>query len=147
MKIFQETGIDFFSVRHFPSPSSSRYGSVIEHFQRREGLKEMIKGVIFYSGSADPLNPKVITICISGTVQSKVSIFQILVVFVLVWSNGHLASLQHVSSISCPHLMFQRLWLSPEAIFARMEYRRCPEGVLSYIMLQSSFTSEFSRLL
>ncbi|KAK8322482.1 hypothetical protein V6Z12_A12G169500 [Gossypium hirsutum] len=89
----------------------------------------------------------VITICISGTVQSKVSIFQILVVFVLVWSNGHLASLQHVSSISCPHLMFQRLWLSPEAIFARMEYRRCPEGVLSYIMLQSSFTSEFSRLL
>ncbi|PPR90815.1 hypothetical protein GOBAR_AA29865 [Gossypium barbadense] len=35
------------------------YGSVIERFQRREGLKEMIKGVIFDSGSADPLNPKV----------------------------------------------------------------------------------------
>lgn len=51
---------------------------------------------------------QVITLCISGTVQSKVSIFQILVVFVLVWSNGHLASIQHVSSISCQHLMFQR---------------------------------------
>ncbi|KAE8727118.1 4-phosphopantetheine adenylyltransferase isoform 1 [Hibiscus syriacus] len=35
------------------------YGSVIDRFQRREGLKEMIKGVIFDSGSADPLNPKV----------------------------------------------------------------------------------------
>ncbi|KAK8687741.1 hypothetical protein V6N13_086540 [Hibiscus sabdariffa] len=35
------------------------YGSVIERFQRREELKEMIKGVIFDSGSADPLNPKV----------------------------------------------------------------------------------------
>ncbi|KHG23677.1 Phosphoenolpyruvate carboxylase [Gossypium arboreum] len=34
------------------------YGSVIECFQRREGLKEMIKGVIFNSRSADPLNPK-----------------------------------------------------------------------------------------
>ncbi|XP_052883799.1 uncharacterized protein LOC108450608 isoform X1 [Gossypium arboreum] len=52
---------------------------------------------------------QVITLCINGTVQSKVSIFQILVVFVLVWSNGYLASIQHVSSISCPHLMFQRI--------------------------------------
>lgn len=33
---------------------------MIERFQRREGLNEMIKGVIFDSGSADPLNPKVI---------------------------------------------------------------------------------------
>ncbi|PPR89990.1 hypothetical protein GOBAR_AA30694 [Gossypium barbadense] len=111
-----------FNTRHFSSIITNRYSLVIERFQRREGLKEMIKGVIFYSGSADLLNPKVITLCISSTSQSKVSIFQILVVFVLVWSNGNLASIQHVSSISCPHLMFQRLWLSPEAIFARMEY-------------------------
>ncbi|KAE8712897.1 4-phosphopantetheine adenylyltransferase isoform 1 [Hibiscus syriacus] len=34
------------------------YGSVIERFQRREGLKEMIEGVIFDSGSADPLNSR-----------------------------------------------------------------------------------------
>ncbi|KAG4202233.1 hypothetical protein ERO13_A05G320308v2 [Gossypium hirsutum] len=40
-----------------------------------------------------------------------------------------------------------QLWLSPEAIFARMEYKRCLEGVLSYIMLQSSFTSGFSPTL
>ncbi|KAK8986045.1 hypothetical protein V6N11_082331 [Hibiscus sabdariffa] len=35
------------------------YGSLLDSFQRREGLKEKIKGVIIDSGAADPLNPKV----------------------------------------------------------------------------------------
>lgn len=38
-----------------------------------------------------------------------------------------------------------RLWLSPEAIFARMVYSRYPEGVLSYITRQSSSTSGCSQ--
>ncbi|KAG8481640.1 hypothetical protein CXB51_026508 [Gossypium anomalum] len=35
------------------------YGSLLDSFQRREGLKEKIRGVIIDSGAADPLNPKV----------------------------------------------------------------------------------------
>ncbi|KAK8975640.1 hypothetical protein V6N11_005016 [Hibiscus sabdariffa] len=35
------------------------YGSLLDSFQRREGLKEKIKGVIFDSGAADLLNPRV----------------------------------------------------------------------------------------
>ncbi|XVE82599.1 hypothetical protein DITRI_Ditri16bG0018400 [Diplodiscus trichospermus] len=35
------------------------YGSILNGFQRREGLKEKIRGVIIDSGGADPLNPKI----------------------------------------------------------------------------------------
>ncbi|MBA0831347.1 hypothetical protein Goarm_015820 [Gossypium armourianum] len=50
------------------------YGSVIERFQRREGLKEMIKGVIFDSGSADPLNPKVIIYDVLNVLRRLISV-------------------------------------------------------------------------
>lgn len=41
-----------------------RYGSLLDTFQRREGLTEKIRGVIIDSGAADPLNSKVFALCV-----------------------------------------------------------------------------------
>lgn len=49
-----------------------------------------------------------ITLYINGTERWKVSTFQIQPAFELVWNNGPMAFIQHVSSILCLHLIFLR---------------------------------------
>ncbi|KAE8724201.1 4-phosphopantetheine adenylyltransferase isoform 1 [Hibiscus syriacus] len=47
------------------------YGSLLDSFQRREGLKEKIKGVIVDSGAADPLNPKVFALGFAAAILKR----------------------------------------------------------------------------
>ncbi|XVF17923.1 hypothetical protein REPUB_Repub10bG0166600 [Reevesia pubescens] len=47
------------------------YGSLLDSFQRREGLKEKIKGVIIDSGSAGPLDPKVWAAGFAAAIMKK----------------------------------------------------------------------------